>query len=562
MSRCVFTSDVKRLLLAAVIAGTTVALAQDVIITAQLNGPLSAGSSRKGDLVAAQVVSPDSLKGDTIQGMVVQTNSSRGQSSVQFNFTLLRHGSMNIPITAIIQGVSNSKGISGLDDQGQTLRASTVPGAKPVSASRFGGQLGGLIGGRTGQAVSDAGSDVNTSGSATGPMQLSSGGGSLELGTGSSVTVSVKSNNGPSLASLPPNAPAGGGAAPPQTVTVGVAPPLVTGPQQTASAGAAPSAASSAGGGGAPPEMKSNKIEFVPGDRTTFFEDFSDWVDGEPPPHWKVRNGTVELRMGGNVHEMYAEKSVSLFSPTIEVPVNFTFELDWSGTGQTRWRLQDKEDHEQFELVVRGEPDGKEANISVTGPEGHLGDGGIPADDSQPIRFSFWAQQGRVRAYLNGQRLVDVNQVTFNPITHMNVDIGGYRPNSLRMVRIAESSPDFSTVINASGKYVTHGINFDTDSDHLKPESSAVLKQVAAGLAKNPNLKLEIDGYTDSVGKADHNLDLSKRRAQAVQAVLVSQFGIDADRLTSNGFGADNPIGSNDTPDGRANNRRVEFLKK
>ena len=81
-------------------------------------------------------------------------------------------------------------------------------------------------------------------------------------------------------------------------------------------------------------------------------------------------------------------------------------------------------------------------------------------------------------------------------------------------------------------------------------------------MEKNPNLKLEIDGYTDSVGDAAHNLDLSKRRAQAVASVLVTQFGIDAGRLTSNGFGAAQPIGSNDTPEGRAENRRVEFIKK
>jgi outer membrane protein OmpA-like peptidoglycan-associated protein len=63
-------------------------------------------------------------------------------------------------------------------------------------------------------------------------------------------------------------------------------------------------------------------------------------------------------------------------------------------------------------------------------------------------------------------------------------------------------------------------------------------------LEKNPNLKLEIDGYTDSVGDAAHNLDVSKRRAEAVRSVLVARFGIDAGRLTSNGFGAAQPIGS------------------
>src|SRR5262249_941852 len=149
---------------------------------------------------------------------------------------------------------------------------------------------------------------------------------------------------------------------------------------------------------------------------------------------------------------------------------------------------------------------------------------------SKPVTVALWAQQGRVRAYLNGERLVDSNQVEFAPITHIDGAISGYRPNGIRSVRLAESAPDFSSVISASGKYVTHGINFETDSDRLKPESGAVLKQVAAGLQKNPNLKLEIDGYTDSVGDAAHNLDLSKRRAKAVAAVLTSQFGVDAGR--------------------------------
>lgn len=178
-------------------------------------------------------------------------------------------------------------------------------------------------------------------------------------------------------------------------------------------------------------------------------------------------------------------------------------------------------------------------------------------------------QQGRVRAYLNGERIVDVNQVTFPPVDHMlferhwhTVSPTGYNPTGIRSVRLAESAPDFSAMIASAGKYVTHGIYFDTDSDRLKAESAPVIKQVAAALEKNPALKLEIDGYTDSVGEANHNLDLSKRRAQAVQSVLAAQFGIDASRLSANGMGAGNPIGSNDTAEGRAANRRVEFVKK
>jgi outer membrane protein OmpA-like peptidoglycan-associated protein len=128
-------------------------------------------------------------------------------------------------------------------------------------------------------------------------------------------------------------------------------------------------------------------------------------------------------------------------------------------------------------------------------------------------------------------------------------------------VRIAESAPDPGTALSSAGKYVTHGINFDTNSDRLKLDSAPVIKQIASALIKNPNLKLEIDGFTDATGDAAKNQDLSQRRADAVRQVLVTQFGVDSARLTSKGFGPDRPIGSNDTPEGRAENRRVEFVR-
>jgi outer membrane protein OmpA-like peptidoglycan-associated protein len=112
------------------------------------------------------------------------------------------------------------------------------------------------------------------------------------------------------------------------------------------------------------------------------------------------------------------------------------------------------------------------------------------------------------------------------------------------------------------GRYVTHGILFDTGSDRLKPESAPVIQAIARGLGTNPNLRLLIEGHTDSVGNAASNLDLSKRRAEAVRAGLVSQFSVDASRLTTAGLGASKPIDSNDTPQGRAQNRRVELVKQ
>ena len=183
---------------------------------------------------------------------------------------------------------------------------------------------------------------------------------------------------------------------------------------------------------------------------------------------------------------------------------------------------------------------------------------------SQPIKQALWIQNGRLRAYVNVKKVVDVNQVKLPPLQSAQLWIEPYAANkfSYRMVRIAESTPDFSQTIAASGRYVTHGIYFDTDSNRLQPDSAAVLKSIAAGLQKNPNLRLCIEGHTDATGDATHNLDHSKRRAEAVRTVLVGQFGVDANRLTSDNFGAAKPIDSNDTPQGRAQNRRVEFVRQ
>jgi OmpA-OmpF porin, OOP family len=92
-------------------------------------------------------------------------------------------------------------------------------------------------------------------------------------------------------------------------------------------------------------------------------------------------------------------------------------------------------------------------------------------------------------------------------------------------------------VIASSGRYIVRGILFDTDSNGIKPESAPVIKQIAQALEKNPNLKLLIEGHMDSVGDAAHNMDLSKRRAEAVKAVLIGQFNLEASRLSAAGLG-------------------------
>jgi OOP family OmpA-OmpF porin len=316
----------------------------------------------------------------------------------------------------------------------------------------------------------------------------------------------------------------------------------------------------------AQPDLQTVTIDFVPGERTIFFDDFSDMAPDEPPPHWKVRDGKMDLRTGGGIRELYTDgtSDVNLTSAPVVVPPNFTFQVFCMCQGRSIWKLQDKDGNDIFVISIEGTDDNQTVGAQVQGPDGTgLGDSGDVAHVSaKPDEFDLWAQQGRVRAYLNGKRFADANQITFAPVDHIRVDSMSYRPTGIRSVRLAEAAPDPATVLASTGKYVSHGIYFDTDSAVIQPQSAAVLKQIAAALQKNQSLKVEIDGYTDASGNAARNLELSQRRADAVRTVLITQFGIDAGRLTANGFGAEKPIAANETPAGRAQNRRVEFVRK
>jgi outer membrane protein OmpA-like peptidoglycan-associated protein len=110
------------------------------------------------------------------------------------------------------------------------------------------------------------------------------------------------------------------------------------------------------------------------------------------------------------------------------------------------------------------------------------------------------------------------------------------------------------------GKFITHGILFDVNKSSIKPESMGALNEIVKIMKDHSDLNFEIDGHTDSDGNADANMKLSQQRADAVKAKLI-EMGIAESRLTTKGFGATKPIDKNDSAEGKANNRRVEFVK-
>ena len=111
-------------------------------------------------------------------------------------------------------------------------------------------------------------------------------------------------------------------------------------------------------------------------------------------------------------------------------------------------------------------------------------------------------------------------------------------------------------------KAVVYGLYFAFAHADIRPVSERVLKEIAQIMKKNPDWKLRIDGHTDNVGGDKSNLELSQRRAASVKSALVQRYGIAADRLSSGGYGASQPQEKNDTPEGRARNRRVVLTRE
>jgi OOP family OmpA-OmpF porin len=310
----------------------------------------------------------------------------------------------------------------------------------------------------------------------------------------------------------------------------------------------------------------STKFDFVPGNKILLMDDFTRDELGEFPARWKAYRGnfdTVEfegerwLRLNGD------DGTIAIKSDGL--PEKWTLEFDIyqqkmigpaftvgglsSGSGSFVWAAQ------------IGQQGG--TSIGYYGPDGVNSNAEASGGLNGRHHVSVMAAGTSVKIYLDRERLVNVAEMELRSGSSVEaVGFRFWRQNSDPMitnVRFAEGGKE--KVDMMATPFVTQGIVFDSGSDRLKPESAPVLRQVATYLKENPEVKVMIAGYTDDVGDVAANQTLSEKRAAAVAASLAADFGIEALRLTASGMGESAPIAANDSPEGRAMNRRVEFSK-
>lgn len=339
-----------------------------------------------------------------------------------------------------------------------------------------------------------------------------------------------------------------------------------------------------------PATMKTySKYDFVPGERILVFEDFMQDAIGDFPAKWNT-NATGEVVTVENQPGRWLSiGKVGFFMPEFidSLPEDFTLEMDmlvdqpvhsW-GINTNLVELPDRNNPENFRsannrftlTILPGSPEYNNSSCGYNQRKNGVGQAATAAkitqfaNISRPVHIAFWRQKERMRVYLNEEKVWDVPKavlLTANLNTLIfEIEAIDKWHFLISNIRLAVGAPDTRKKILEQKKWVTHGILFDVNSATIKPESYGTLKEMADVMKEYADLKVKIVGHTDADGSDEANLELSKKRAASVKASLAKDFGIDESRMETDGKGESEPIDKNDTPAGKANNRRVEFIK-
>jgi outer membrane protein OmpA-like peptidoglycan-associated protein len=309
--------------------------------------------------------------------------------------------------------------------------------------------------------------------------------------------------------------------------------------------------------------------DFVPGNRVIFYDDMKNEEVGEFPFRWKLDRGVYEVvRLGQEFWIMATDDgSIRPKTPDAPLPPQYTVELEFYDNGPEHtgnyfyiyW--VDAEGNNIGECGVYGDDS---TWLYILGKA--LSDKSLSKKLTKGIHtFRIMATARSIKCYVDEERVANVPQIeNFHPVG-FRLRHRPYRdpnnPTLFRGFRYAEGGKSMREQLEEAGRIVTHGILFDVNSATIKGESYRTLQEIGQLLQDIPDLRLSIEGHTDSDGSDESNMTLSQKRADSVRTYLMTTFGVGPDRLESKGWGESKPVDTNDTAEGKANNRRVELVK-
>ncbi|WP_455666442.1 OmpA family protein [Phocaeicola sp.] len=325
-------------------------------------------------------------------------------------------------------------------------------------------------------------------------------------------------------------------------------------------------------------EMAYAKSDFVAGDVVIFEDNVTQEQLGEFPSMWDLREGVAD------VVTINGEKCINLQKSTEISPLmkdgyayltdEFTVELDFFSYGEERDVLNDDyslyfyqgEGTNTMAFRITFDPSPYQKTLDLTwdwnvGDDSRRGNTEISNLGQEAFhRLAISFNKRALKVYIDGVRYANVPNVT-KPDWFL-IDHWGNSENAafIKNVRIAKGAVPLYDRMMTDGKFITYGITFDVGKSTIKPESMGEINRIVKLMQDNPDLKFSVEGHTDSTGNEATNQTLSDARSKAVVDKLV-EMGIAATRLTSSGKGQSNPIDDNGTDEGRAKNRRVEFVK-
>ncbi len=331
---------------------------------------------------------------------------------------------------------------------------------------------------------------------------------------------------------------------------------------------AAKSAAGPKGGTATAEDMTLfTKYDFVPGDKVIFYDDLSREEMGEFPSRWGLKYGVFENAKAAGQNWILCTNKGTIYPkiPPGPLPDKYTVEMEFYSNGGEKdgwYHLQwmDASDKVIGDLAVAYST---MTSLEINGPR--LANKDVPKLAKGKHVMRIMATKSTIKCYIDQERVANVPKVEgFAPVKFAVEEDPYFGDNKAALIgsfRYAEGGKTLKEQLDEAGKIVTHGILFDSGSSKIKAESCKTLADIGGLLTENPTLRISIEGHTDSDGADAANLTLSQGRADAVKTFLVDTYKIDAGRLETKGWGEGRPIDTNDTPEGKAINRRVELVK-